>query len=205
MSYEKFEKRLKSAGSEEKIKVALEGLLNNVFTRNLNEIHHSDLSTLEMQNPEAYETIRDKKIREALIKSKLFALARWKSPNAEEDIEIEFDSLFGHRLLYTLNEVARDHYEPELNEAYGGEGAVKTFLRSLYIITKMEKEAWGQFERMGVIRNVLKESSAFLHAKGHPLSPSRIEEFFRRVRVDSPLMETMDAVAKSLGMSLENQ
>ncbi|MEM2178919.1 MAG: hypothetical protein QW272_08890 [Candidatus Methanomethylicaceae archaeon] len=179
---------------EEILRIALEDLLNNVFTRNLKEIHTYNLATLKVVSPEAYETISDRKIREALIKSKLFMIGVWKTPFAERDIEIMFNDQFSRdRLLYTLDLTAKFYYKSK-SEPHQGKEAVKVFLKSLYIITKITWEAWNnpeRLERMERIKNVLRDLTV-------EMSPSKAEEFFTRVRVDSPILETWGIVAKLL-------
>lgn len=64
---ESFERELEGAGDwRDAFRVALEGLVNNKFTRSLEEMSEANLPTLELQDSEAYETIKDRKIREAL-------------------------------------------------------------------------------------------------------------------------------------------
>ena len=56
-------------------KVALDGLTNNVFAKSLREINETNLPTLKLRNPDVYETIKNRKIREALIVSGRFQAA----------------------------------------------------------------------------------------------------------------------------------
>jgi len=56
-----FERELAQASTpEEKFKVVFEGLIRNVFTTGLRKIDQLNLATLEIRNPEIYETVKDK-------------------------------------------------------------------------------------------------------------------------------------------------
>jgi len=166
---------------KERVKVALKGLLNNTFTRSLWDIHNLDLATLKMQNPEAYETVKERGMREALVKSKLFAVGRWKSPNAEKDIEI----VFNHRymeLLSTLSNLAKVYGKP----VYRGEDAAKVFLKSLYLIAEMELKGWAGDTGEEIAKSVKEMAEEFTRiniiGKTVTMWYSKMEELLRRIR-----------------------
>lgn len=176
---------------DEELRKAFHGLLYNLFTIHLKEIHENDLSTLKIKEPKVYETIEGIKVRKALVKSGFFKVAKWKSPKAEEDLEIEFKDIYGRdRLLYELSNTA-NFYIKSGEKLVQGKEAVKTFLKSLFEITKAEWSAWNQN------KNDLKKIRSAL-AKEANLSKSKIESLLRRIRVDSPLLTTWNKVSKRL-------
>ena len=71
-----FERRLEDVSDwRDAFKVALDGLVNNTFTRSLREIDETNLPTLEISHTAAHVTIKDRKTREGLIVSGLFEVA----------------------------------------------------------------------------------------------------------------------------------
>ena len=80
-SLELFERELAACSDwRDAFKAALEGLVNNTFTRSLEKINETNLPTLELRDPDAYATIKDRRIREGLVVSDLFQVARHRGP-----------------------------------------------------------------------------------------------------------------------------
>lgn len=96
------------------------------------------------------------------------------------------------RLLYELSNIANSYIRSGEKLVQGKE-SVKTFLKSLFEITKAEWTAWNQN------KNDLKKIRSAL-AKEANLSKSKIENILRRIRVDSPLLTTWNKVSKRLGL-----
>lgn len=150
-----FERELAGSGDwRDAFKVALDGVVNNTFTRSLWEINESSLPDLEIRNPAAYATIKDRRIREGLIASGLFQVARRRGPGAIEDLEICWDTrhdsdrllravvwLAEHRplMMRTLTDQSRGLY-------MGGEAA-KVFVRALdVVISEIKGCDWTRFD-----------------------------------------------------------
>lgn len=152
-----FERELNEAPTlEGKFKVIFEGLILNVFTCGLKEIGQLNLATLEIRNPEVYETVKDKEVREALVRIGIFDVDVFKNPN-KNAVELGFgpgtlyemgspDSpLF--EALYTIGAYKfKDYFETQfgriisvrdLTNFYGGPDAVKVFLKALYVLCKL--------------------------------------------------------------------
>lgn len=152
---ESFERELAGCGDgRDAFRMALDGLVNNTFTRSLREINETNLPTLELRNPDAYATIKDQRIREALVTSCLFQVARHRGPGAAEDLEICWDERpDSERLLRAivgLTEGRKSAIPPPGGwpcQAYEGGDAVKVFLRALDAVIKvMGKSDWDRFD-----------------------------------------------------------
>jgi len=147
-----FERELEDAGDwRYSFKVALDGLVNNTFTRRLREIGETNLPTLEVRYPDAYATIKDRKIREALIASGLFQIARERSSQAVEDLEIRWDSrIDSQRILYAVEALAasRDLATSPMSGLkglpYTGREAAVVFLRALDALIEEIEECDGE-------------------------------------------------------------
>ena len=148
-----FERELNSASTlEERFKIVFEGLILNVFTCGLREIDRLNLVTLEIRDPEIYETVKDKGVREVLVKIGMYDVNIFKNPdkNAVElgfsagYIDYPYDKLF--ESLHTIGAYKfTDHFETALGGIvsakdrsmfYGGSDAVKVFLKALYALCK---------------------------------------------------------------------
>lgn len=157
-------------------RVALDGLVNNAFTRRLREIGETDLPTLEVGDPDAYATIKDRKTREALIASGLFQIARERGSRAVEDLEIRWDSrIDSQRLLCAVEALAasRDPATPPESGLegphYAGGEAVKVFLRALdAVIEEIDECDWENFD---ILHRIAHQSK---RRYGTPLDEIRI-------------------------------
>jgi len=135
--YAHFKGRLAEASRwEDKIKICLEGIFNNVFLRGAKIISDLDLETLRLRFPELYETVKDKEVRKALVVSELFKVA-YKRPtwgSLDDEVEVEFD----HRCNYMSGMLTcicqKDFGDSE--ELYGGRDAVKVFFKSIHLIAE---------------------------------------------------------------------
>jgi len=151
---ESFEMELAGCGDwRDAFRVALEGLSNNVFTRSLYEIDKTNLPTLELRNPDAYATIKDRRTREALVVSRLFQVAR--RPGAIEDLEICWDTWPPHTdrflcAVAALAEPTGSTTPPETEKRrhpYSDNEAVKVFLRALdAVIGAIDGGDWKRFD-----------------------------------------------------------
>lgn len=151
---ESFERELESCSDcRDAFRVALDGLTNNVFAGSLREISETNLPTLKLRNPDVYETIKNRKIREALIVSGLFQVARHRGPKAVEDLEICWDGRPDiNRLLLDVVRLTKgpDSAKPPaegLPEPYSGGEAAKVFIQALHAVIKIiGKGDWKRFE-----------------------------------------------------------
>lgn len=125
VSYEEFEKRLKEADREGRVRLALEGIMGNVLTKRLQVIRDLNLETLEIRFPDAWEAVKVKTAREALVMSGLFVASPWKGP--KEDLEITVDDGFS-RTAYGLQLCA-----DEEARCTGAE-AIRILIKSLYTL-----------------------------------------------------------------------
>jgi hypothetical protein len=140
--YAYFERKLIEAGQwEDKVRVCLEGIFNNVFLRGAKIISDIDLETLRLRFPELYETVKDNDVRKGLVISELFKVA-YKHPPLrrceDEEVEIEIDSNSPHGCGYTwclLTSIRQDDFRNS-EELYGGVDAVKIFFKSVYFIAE---------------------------------------------------------------------
>lgn len=172
-----FERELEDAGDwRDAFRVALDGLVNNTFTRCLREIGETNLPTLEVDYPDAYATIKDRKIREALIASGLFQIARERGSQAVEDLEIRWDSrIDSQRILYAVEALASSP-DPATSPAsglkgppYAGGEAAKVFLRAMdAVIKKIDECDWENFD---VLHRIAHQSK---RRYGTPLDEIRI-------------------------------
>ena len=131
MSYEAFEEKLRSASWEERVRLALEGIRDNVITRHLSEIGDPDLNlpTLEIRFPEVYEAIKDKNARISLVLAGLFIASSWKGP--KEDLELVLPT--AAELNYAVRDCSAVHLigKGSKEPAYTGSDAVRVLIRSL--------------------------------------------------------------------------
>jgi len=150
-----FERELEDTGDwRDAFKVALDGLTNNTFTRSLREIHETNLPTLELRNPEAYATIKDRRIREGLILSRLFQVARHRGSGAVENLEVCWDTrIDSDRLLRAIVRLAeaRDSMIPPpgggSRNPYMGAEAAMVFIRALNaVIMEIKGCDWARFD-----------------------------------------------------------
>lgn len=154
-----FERELKDCSDwRDAFKIAIDGLVNNVFSRSLREIDETNLPTLELRNPGAYATIEDRETREALVISGLFQVDLHKSSRAEEDLEVCWDArIDSQRILYAIDRLAasRDSALPvggDDGQLYAGVEAVKVFLRALdKVVEEIEKSDW---ERLSTLHRI---------------------------------------------------
>jgi len=187
---ESFERELMGSGDwRDAFKVALDGIVNNIFTRSLRKIDETNLPTLELRDPDAYATIRDRKTREALVVSRLFQVARHRGGGAIEDLEICWDTRIGSdrclRAIIGLAE-ARDSMMSQLGggsrDPYTGVEAVKVFLRGLdAVISEIKGCDWARFDVLHKI--ALGEE----RKRGSPLDEIRIS----CLEKGSPLTEAL--------------
>lgn len=154
---ESFERELEGAGDwRDAFRVALEGLVNNKFTRSLEEMSEANLPTLELQDSEAYETIKDRKIREALVVSGLFQVDRKWGPEGIEDVEIcwniRYDTSRFLRAIIGLTEGRKSAIPPPggwPEQPYAGGEAVKVFLRALHaVISEIRRDEGKRFNEL---------------------------------------------------------
>lgn len=141
-SFSLFEEALQRADTwERRIETCLDGILNNLFYRGAWLISKLNLATLEVRYPELYETVRNIKVRKALILSGMFKAKPFSSVLVErfgeEALEVEIDEEAAGSVQAT-----RDFFlmlgleeETNINELYGGGDAVKVFLKSAFILS----------------------------------------------------------------------
>ncbi|MFQ6076104.1 MAG: hypothetical protein ACE5Z5_08225 [Candidatus Bathyarchaeia archaeon] len=157
---ESFERELEGYGDwRDAFRVALEGLANNVFARGLREIDETNLPTLKLRNPDAYEAIKNRKIREVLIVSGLFQVARHRDRKVVEDLEICWDTRPDiHKLLLAvvrLTEGPDSATPPEEGwpeQPYAGGEAVKVFIHSLDALIRLIGK--GDWEKFNVLHKI---------------------------------------------------
>jgi len=143
-----FECELAQASTlEEEFKVVFEGLILNTFTIGLGKINQLNLPTLEIRYPEIYETVKDKSIREVLIKIGMFDVDVFKNPDKEAvELGRPMVDKYG-ALIDALNTIGtyrfQEHFKTafgwidsveNLDRFYGGRGAVKVFLKALWAL-----------------------------------------------------------------------
>jgi len=141
--YGTFERKLSEASKwEDRVRICLEGIFNNVFFRGAKIISDFNIGTLRERFPELYETVRDNNVRRALVVSELFkaslesAILR-KLGVEEIEIELDLQNPFtgAHGLAFMT--LIRQHDFTQLNGLYGGEDAVKVFFKSIFTIAEM--------------------------------------------------------------------
>jgi len=140
--YANFERKLIETDLlEDKVRVCLEGIFNNVFFRGAKTISDLDLQTLRLRFPELYETVKDNDIRKGLVISGLFKVAyKYPEPSqwTDEEIEIEIDLNEPYSCGYTwcfLTFIRQEDFR-NLEELYVGRDAVKVFFKSIYFIAE---------------------------------------------------------------------
>lgn len=132
--YATFEREFSEAARwEDKVRVCLEGIFNNVFFRGAKFISDLNMETLKIRIPELYETVEDDNIRRALVISEMFKVAYKAAILHAEGIELELDiNSYGWVFLTSIRQ--RDfNYS---NELYGGKDAVKVFFKSVFFIAE---------------------------------------------------------------------
>ena len=172
-----FERELAGSGDyRDAFKVALNGLVNNTFTRSLREIDETNLPTLEISHAATYMTIKDRRIREGLVVSGLFELALHKSPRASKDLEIGWHPQRDiQRLLFAVEELTagRNAAIPPpggwSGQAYEGGEATMVFMRALgAVVTEIKGCDWARFDVLHKIAHGRERKS------GSPLDEIRI-------------------------------
>lgn len=133
-----FEAALANANSwEERVRICLDGILNNIFYRGALLISRLDLETLRIRYPELYETIKDETVRNALIASELFK-AKFGSEVLHrlgvEAPEIEMDEQQYH--IWDFLGVVRQEEFSQTEGLYRGKDAVRVFLKSVLTLSE---------------------------------------------------------------------
>lgn len=150
-----FERRLEDDGDwRDAFKVALDGLVNNTFTWDLQYINTLNLPTLEIRDTAAHVTIKDRKIREGLVVSGLFQVATLRGPGAAEALKICWDTrLDSDRLLRAVVRLAeaRGSMIPPpgggSRNPYMGEEAAMVFVRALNaVVTEIKGSVGASFD-----------------------------------------------------------
>lgn len=192
---ESFERELQRCNDwRDAFKVALDGLMNNTFTWSLQYIDELNLPTLENSHTAAYVTIKDRRIREGLVASGLFQVARLRGPGAIEDLEICWDTrIDSYRLLRAVVRLAeaRDSMIPPpgggSRDPYAGGEAAKVFIRALdAVISEIKGCNWARFDVLHKI--ALGEE----RKHGSPLDEIRISVLGK----GSPLTEALRRVGR---------
>jgi len=134
VSYREFEDVLKSVRGYGGVEVFLDGIMRNLFYRGVREVDRYSLDTLRIRYPEIYETVRDEKVREALVLAEMFTVNPFKGSGVEIVINEEDrylrDFIDGWHLWITL-------CKPYVGRArYVGGDAVKIFLKSTFLLSK---------------------------------------------------------------------
>jgi len=153
---ESFERELEGAGDwRDTFRVALDGLVNNIFTWSLRYINKLNLPTLEISDTATYATIKDRKIREGLVVSGLFQVARHRGPSAVEDVEICWDSRYESdrllRAIVALVDSRESMATPPggYRGPYEGREAAKIFLRALHeVISQIRRDEGKRFKEL---------------------------------------------------------
>ena len=139
--YDVFEKQLSNSAWEDKIRICIRGIFNNVFFRGAKFISDLNMETLRERFPEVYETVKDNNVRRALIISEMFKATIETTILRKlgvEELEIEIDGthpstgFHGWNFLTLIRQ--RDFTQAE--NLYGGKDAVKIFFKSIFFISK---------------------------------------------------------------------
>ena len=130
--------------------MALEGLVNNKFTVSLKKINKANLPTLALRDSGAYETIKDRKIRDTLVVSGLLQIDTHRS-GADRNLEICWDTrIDSSRLLRAIIELTEDQklaIKPTRGwskQPYKGREATKVFLWALQAVISEIREDGGK-------------------------------------------------------------
>jgi len=137
--YVAFKRRLSEASEwENKIRICLEGIFNNIFFRGAKIISDLNIETLKVRFPELYETVRDNNVRKALVVSEMF-VATFESTILRkmevEELEVEMDPHMSPHGWAFMTSIRQDDFT-QLDDLYGGEDAVKVFFKSVFIIAE---------------------------------------------------------------------
>ena len=195
-----FERELIEASTmEEKFNAIFKGLILNVFSCGLRKIDRFDLANLELKEPQVFETVKDKNVRQVLVKIGMFEVDIFKNPD-KNAVELRrpivddygYDVLF--EALYTIGAYKfGDFFDTafgtivsvkDLSKFYGGSDAVKVFLKALYALCKYVCSP-GDYR----LRSVNEENYSKLKTW---LSLDHIETISHRRRIE-------DGIQRSLG------
>lgn len=135
-----FERELNEASTlEEKFEAIFKALILNTFTSGLNLIDQLNLATLEIRYPEVYEAVKDKGVREVLVRIGIFDVDMFKNSDRSA-IELGFRSgTLGYPYLpfFQALHMIWEHKYKDLADLYGGPDAVKVLLKALHVLYKL--------------------------------------------------------------------
>jgi len=137
--YAAFKRGLSEASEwENKIRICLDGIFNNVFFRGAKIISDLNIETLKVRFPELYETVRDNNVRKALVISEMFVATLESTilrKMGVEELEVEMDPRMSPHGWAFMTSIGQDDFT-QLDDLYRGEDAVKVFFKSVFIIAK---------------------------------------------------------------------
>jgi hypothetical protein len=130
MNYKAFEEKLKSTSWEDRVRLAIKGVRDNIITMHLKKLRDLNLPTLEIRFPEVYEAVKDENARKALVLTGLFIVSNWKGP--KECLELEWPQF--PDLTSVLCDCSWGVGKEDERPLYTGTDAVRILVRSLLIL-----------------------------------------------------------------------
>jgi len=178
-TYDAFESELKNAStSEERVRVAVQGLANNKFVREIEVADKSELEQIEKSDPELFATLEPDEVREALVLTGFFRYSLEKGLPGEGEIELEDMPSCSKRDFINFTEIFTSREDALPAEGWvSGPDAVKIALRSMVTLhselrTRVDKPGEGaeqQFfmlklnaKQLRALKNVLSYSESYL-------------------------------------------
>lgn len=178
-TYNAFESELKNATTpEERVRVAVQGLVNNKFVSEIEVADKSDLEEIKKSDPDLFATLEPDEVREALVLTGFFRYSLEKALPGEGEIELEDMPSCSKRDFINFTEIftSREDALPAENWATGPD-AVRIALKSIVALhselkTRIDKLGEGtehqvfmlklKAKQLRALKNVLSYSESYL-------------------------------------------
>jgi len=186
-TYNDFESELKKATtSEDRVNVAVQGLVSNKFVRNIEIVDRSDLDQIKKADPDLFAMLQPDEVREALVLTGFFRYSLSKGMPGQGEIELEDMPSCSRRDFITFTEIftsREDALPPE--DWSSGPDAVRIALKSIITLhselkTRIHEPgegAWQQLpgmkldaKQLRALRNVLEYGDSYLMGERSQIS-----------------------------------
>jgi len=193
-TYNDFQSDLKTATtSEERVKLAIQGLASNKFVRNIEALDRSDLDQIKKTDPDLFAMLEPDEVREALVLTGFFRYSLSKGMPGQGEIELEDMPSCSRRDFITFTGIftsREDALPPE--DWSSGPDAVKIALKSIITLhselkTRIDEVGEGAQQQLPLLKLNAKQLRALTNVLDYS---------------DSYLMEDRSQISSLLGAKL---
>lgn len=193
-TYSDLESELKKAAtSEERVSVAIQGLVNNKFVRNIEVVDRSELDQIKKTDPELFAALEPDEVREALVLTGFFRYSLSKGMPGQGEIELEDMPSCSRRDFITFTETFTSREDARPPEDWSsGPDAVKIALKAIITLnselkTRIQELGEGAWQQLPVLK----------------LEPKQLRSLKNVIEyADSYLMKERSQISSLLGAEL---